>query len=77
MNRRYTQLEPISRRTLLKDMQNLTVRVEKDIAKELPKKIGLVIDGRSDKGTSTHYMAIYAVCQNGISLLAFSTLANE
>ena len=38
VNRRYTQLEPISRRTLLKGMQNLTVRVEKDIAKELPKK---------------------------------------
>ena len=42
-------------------MQNLTVRVEKDIAKELPKIFGLGIDGWSDMGTSTHYMAIYAV----------------
>ena len=37
VSRRYTNLEPISRRTLLKDMQNLNVRVEKDIAKKLPK----------------------------------------
>ena len=42
VNRRYTKLEPISRRTLLKDMQ--TVRVEKNIAKEPPKIFGLFID---------------------------------
>ena len=38
-------------------MQNLTERVEKDLAKELPKKFGFVFDRWSD--TSTHYMAIY------------------
>ena len=52
VNRRYTKLEPISPRTLLKDMPNLTVRVEKDIVKELPKKFSLVNDGWSDMGTS-------------------------
>ena len=52
VDKRYTKLEPLSRRTLLKDMQNLTVRVEKDIVKELPKKFNLVNDGWYDMGTS-------------------------
>ena len=72
VNRRYTKLEPTSRRTLLKDIQNLNVRAEKDIAKELPTNFDLVIDGWSDMGTTTHYMASYAVCRNGFPLLAFS-----
>ena len=77
LNRKYTNLQPICRITLVKDIENLTRKVETKISKDLPEKFGLFLDGWSDMGTSTHYMAIYAIFATDSSLLAFSPLENE
>lgn len=57
--RKHSALEPISLTTFYKAM-NLTVKhVEKTIAKMLPPKFGIMLDGWSH-GT-THYLGVYAV----------------
>ena len=58
-------------------MENLTRKVESKISKVLPENFGSLLDGWSDIGTSTHYMAIYAIFATDLPLLAFSPLENE
>ena len=73
--RKYTKLEPLSRASLMKYMNMVTVKVENEITKDLPTKFGLIIDGWSS-GT-THYLAVFACYPSNSPLLAFSPLLNE
>ena len=49
---------PISRKTLMKYLNKLTVVVEKKITEMLPEKFAIVFDGWSSRD-NTHYMAIF------------------
>ena len=78
--RKYSNLQPISDDTLKKCMGLLPVAVEKNISVDLPKKVGLIIDGWTH-GT-THYLAIFACYKNSAEnyecpLLAIAPLLNE
>ena len=43
--RQFSELEPISKQSLLSYMEKNTVSVEESIKAELPSKFGIVIDG--------------------------------
>ena len=58
--RKFWKLNDLDRKTLVKYIEKLTVLVEETVAQELPEKFGLIIDGWTDSGTSTHYLAIFA-----------------
>ena len=65
--RKYSSLQPISDDTLKKFMGLLTVAVEKKISTDIPKKIGLIIDGW------THGTTRYCACL----LLSIASFLNE
>ena len=50
----YTNLKPITRQTFVTYLEKLTPLVERQIAANLPVKFGLVSDGWTNFGTSTH-----------------------
>lgn len=82
MTRKYSNLSPLSVKTLKKYMLLLASYVEKKIVtQELPNKFGLVYDGWTNK--STHFIALFAIykCQNTKEtkqvLLAFSPMFVE
>jgi hypothetical protein len=56
--RKYRKLKPVSRNTLVKYRNLLFESVQQKIAKKLPAKFGIVIDGWTID--SSHYSAIYA-----------------
>ena len=57
LTRKYSNLKGISRKTLVSYIQRTTKKVEERIAGDLPKKFGLIIDGWSDMGSSTYFLA--------------------
>ena len=79
LTRKYSKLTSISRNTLLKYMEKLTKQVEINIAKELPEKFSLIIDGWTC--SSTHFVGLFASYSSvqgySTAMLAFSPLANE
>ena len=84
LNQKYSNLESISRPIFVKYLQQLTKKAEAKIMSLLPKKFCLIIDGWTDGGTSTHYLAIFAGFEDPkhqstgmFPLLAFSPLLDE
>lgn len=77
----YTNLKPITSKTLKKHMSQLVRRVETSIAAELPERFALMIDGWTK--SATHFIALFACYPTdsdpGYStvLLAFSPLCDE
>jgi hypothetical protein len=76
LTRKYTKLDKISVESLLKYMNLLCERVEKDISKELPKVFAIMFDGWSADGY--HYVANFATyVKDGVvkkRLLGFSPI---
>ncbi len=77
-----TKIDTISRKTITKYINNLSMTVVDIIADQLPNVFCLIIDGWSD-GNGTHYVGIYA-CYNNIEqnvakmlMLALSPLEDE
>ena len=71
-------LKPISVETLKNQMTKIVQVIELDLAKILPKKFGIALDGWS--GFSIHYVAVFAAganVPNGKILLGFSPLEDE
>lgn len=58
-NRRYTNLPPISKNTLMNYIFKLTTKVEEEISTLLPVKFGIVFDAWQD-ARSYYYIAMYA-----------------
>ncbi len=56
---KYSRLENICTETFMKYLRLTTKEVENKLAKELPDKIGIVLDGWSDD-SSNHYVALFA-----------------
>ena len=81
--KKYTSLSPICSKTLVTYTNMVVEKVEIEISEILPaKNFGLIIDGWSDMGTSTHYSGIFAAVQNKgknlqTPMLSFSPLSNE
>ena len=77
--RQYSNLKPITRKTLMKYLTLVTKEVEGIIRKMLPNQFGLIFDGWTDNGK--HFMAIFACYSAGSAterrLLAFSPLDDE
>ena len=61
--RKYTNLEPISSKTLISYMEKLEKVVENAIKSKLPERFAILIDGWSGED-STHYLGIFAVYEN-------------
>ena len=81
LTRAFTNLDPICRITFMNYMEKVTIKAEKKIADDLPEKFGIIFDGWSNMGTSTHYVAIFA-CYSKMGelkrpLLAVSPLIDE
>ena len=77
-----TFCKTISRPSFMRYLQLLTKKVERKVEESLPQTFGLVIDGWSEGGTGTHYMAVFAAFQNKdlkpqALLMAFSPLLDE
>ena len=82
LNKKHTKFTPISRPSFMRYLQLLTKKVERKVEESLPQTFGLVIDGWSEGGTGTHYMAVFAAFQNKdlkpqALLMAFSPLLDE
>ena len=82
LNRKYANIELISRNTFVKYLGLLTRKVEESVQKALPPRFGLVMDGWSESSSSTHYVAIFAVFRGSsnptnMDLLSFSPLLSE
>lgn len=45
LTRKYSKMEPLSKKSLMKYLRLLTAEVEKMVLNELPEKIGIVLDG--------------------------------
>ena len=80
ITRKYTNLTPITRNTLLSYMELVTKEVENKVSGELPHRFALIIDSWS-KG-SNHFTAVFAsYCVNKdepqSALLSFSPLLTE
>ena len=60
MTTEIVNLDPISRGSLVNYIEKLTVEVENEIKKILPSKFGVMLDGWTDNGTSTRYIAVFA-----------------
>ena len=79
LNRENSKLDGISRNTLIKHLELLTLSVEKKISQKIESKFALVMDGWSTG--STHYLALFAVFDNKEDretvLLAFSPFVDE
>lgn len=79
--KRHIKYKPMTYHTFIKYMSRLTATVEKKIAKLLPNKFALVIDGWSSSGT--HYLAVFATFASSNSkeyssiLLGFSPFEDE
>ena len=81
LTRALTNLDPICRNTFMDYMEKVTIKIEKKIADDLLEKFGIIFDGWSDMGTSTHYVGIFA-CYSKMGehkrlLLAFLALIDE
>ncbi|POM58232.1 Hypothetical protein PHPALM_37149, partial [Phytophthora palmivora] len=72
--RRYTNLPPVCKEILGRDMENVTKAVEKNIGAVLPDKFGAILDEWTH-GTE-HYMAVYACFElNGVRHCPLLSLA--
>lgn len=71
---RSVKVEKISMKTLMKYMSKLTKRVENHIARILPSKFAIVLDGWSH--LDTHYIAIFATfqCKENNDMLPYSNV---
>ena len=58
LKRKYTNLQPICRKTLMKYMHLTTLEVEKAITKSLPDRFALLLDGWIHH--STHFLAVFS-----------------
>lgn len=81
LTKKYSKLEPISVKTLMKYMNKFTMQVELSIKLLLPDKFCLLFDGWTLDGQSTQFIGIFATfMSNGIVekvLLAFQPLLDE
>ena len=81
--KKYTSLSPICSKALVTYMNLVVEKVEIEISDISPaENFGLIIDGWSDMGTSTHYIGIFAAFQNKgknlqTPMLSFSPLSND
>ena len=79
LTRKYTNLQPICRKTLMKYMHLTTLEVEKAITKSLPDRFALLLDGWTHH--STHFLAVFASFMENSEpnsvLLSFSPLMDE
>ena len=73
----FTKLEPMTRLTFVSYLEKLTPLVEQKISEDMPSKYGLVIDGWTDAGTSSHYIVVFAIYSGKSRLLTFSPLGDE
>ncbi|POM57552.1 Hypothetical protein PHPALM_37916, partial [Phytophthora palmivora] len=72
--KRYTNLPPVGKEILGRDMENVTKAVEKNIGAVLPDKFGAILDDWTH-GTE-HYMAVYACFElNGVRHCPLLSLA--
>ena len=60
--KKYTNLDPVTGKTLQEYMTKLEREVENSVASSLPTKFGLIIDGWIDG--STHYLGVFAVYEH-------------
>ena len=80
---KHTKLKPVSRPTIMKYMDLITKRVEKSIQEILPPKFGIIIDGWTESGTATNYLAVFGAIpqkrgrERTEPLLACSPLSDE
>ena len=83
LTRKYTKLPEISANTLVSYMNKMVSTVEKEIPEKLPQFFGLMIDGWTEMGSSTHYLGVFGLFsdkstgQSVCPLLAFSSLIDE
>lgn len=76
LTRKYTNLKPICTNTFMKYMEDLCKEVERVVAKKLPDRFGLALDGWGHG--SSHFVALVACCPgNEKFLLAFSVFEDE
>ena len=83
LTKKYTNLPEISAKTLVSYMNKMVSTVEKEISEKLPQFFGLMIDGWTEMGSSTHYLGVFGLFsdkstgQSVCPLLAFSPLIDE
>ena len=79
LTRKYTNLQPTCRKTLMKYMHLTTLEVEKAITKSLPDRFALLLNGWTHH--STHFLAVFASSMENSEpnsvLLSFSPLMDE
>ena len=62
MVKKYTNLDPVTGKTLQEYMSKLEPELENSVASSLPTKFGLIIDGWTDG--STQYLGVFAVYEH-------------
>ncbi len=81
LTKKYSKLEPVSVKTLMKYIHKFTLQVEQSIKRLLPDKFCLLFDGWTLDGQSTQFIGIFATfMSNGAVekvLLAFQPLFDE
>ena len=73
--KKYSKLEPISRRTLIRYIQKLTEKTEEKIANMLPDKFAIVFDAWTHN--TDHFLALFAAFPDCQVLLALAPLLDE
>ena len=82
-NKKYTKLEHLWTSTVKIKLELVTKKVEEFFNTELSEKFGIMLDGWSEKSTSTQHLAIFSTHHfegdetPEINLLAFSPLLDE
>lgn len=75
LSRMYSNLKPISRKTLVKYMNLTTVEVEKKIALVLPSKFSIVYDAWTSR--SSHFVGTFITFADKCILIAFTLMDME